>query len=244
MSIPPPDVPVPPRVRALAGDARLEPVWRNEIGGVTFRATDAAGIRFIKYGPRNLETTAEGEAERLRWIGDRMPVPTVLEVGCDSGHEWLVTAAVPGSSAVSPRWTADPATAVRAIGRGLRVLHETLPTADCPFAWTVASRLRTAEARGIRVPADLRVPPPVDRLVVCHGDACAPNTLLADDGAWSGLVDLGALGLGDRWADIAVAAMSTEWNYGAGWQQALVEAYGVAFDAERMDYYQRLWNAT
>jgi len=51
----------------------------------------------------------------------------------------------------------------------------------------------------------LAEPPPVDRLVVCHGEACAPNTLVADNGSWSGHVDLGALGVADRWADLAVA---------------------------------------
>jgi aminoglycoside phosphotransferase len=36
--------------------------------------------------------------------------------------------------------------------------------------------------------------------VVCHGDACAPNTLIAAEGRWSGHVDLGMLGTADRWA--------------------------------------------
>ena len=47
--------------------------------------------------------------------------------------------------------------------------------------------------------------PPADKLVVCHGDACAPNILLGEDGRWSGHVDLGLLGVADRWADLAVA---------------------------------------
>jgi aminoglycoside phosphotransferase len=64
--------------------------------------------------------------------------------------------------------------------------------------------------------------PPIDKLVVCHGDACAPNTLLGDDGCWSGHVDLGALGVADRWADLAIATWSTEWNYGPGWEDHLL----------------------
>lgn len=106
------------------------------------------------------------------------------------------------------------------------------------------TRLADAAERGIRVPDALRTPPPVDRLVVCHGDACAPNTLVTDAGTWSGHVDLGALGVGDRWADIAVAAMSLEWNYGPGWEDALLAAYGIERDVERMSYYRDLWNAT
>ena len=184
------------------------------------------------------------EAERLRWAGSFTPVPRVLDQGQDAAHEWLVTEAMPGLSAVDPRWIADPARAVRAVGGGLRALHEALPVAECPFSWAVPERLTNAAGRGIRVPDDLRDAPPIDRLVVCHGDACVPNTLIADDGEWTAHVDLGALGVADRWADIAVAAMSTTWNYGPGWEEPLLEAYGVTPDATRLAYYQSLWNAT
>ncbi len=44
--------------------------------------------------------------------------------------------------------------------------------------------------------------------------------------------------------DIAVASMSTEWNYGPGWEDALIEAYGVEPDRARLSYYRELWNAT
>ncbi|WP_144784152.1 aminoglycoside 3'-phosphotransferase [Microbacterium sp. BH-3-3-3] len=243
MSIPA-DAIVPERVRALAGDAHLEPVWRNGLGGLTFRAVSADGIRFIKWGPRTLETSMRGEAERLRWAAPLLRVPAVREEGRDEQHEWLVTDALAGLSAVHPRWVADPARAVRAVGRGLRAIHDALPVARCPFSWQVPDRLANAGSRGIDVPAALREPPPIDRLVVCHGDACAPNTLIADDGEWTAHVDLGALGVADRWADIAVAAMSTEWNYGPGWHDALLDAYGVTPDAIRLAYYRELWNAT
>lgn len=244
MSIPFAHEPVPDRVRALAGDATLVPVWRNAIGGVTFRASDARGIRFIKWGPRHLETSMRVEAERLRWAAPFTPVPRVIDEGRDAAHEWLVTAGVPGLSAVDPRWIAEPARAVHALGRGLRALHDALPVEECPFSWSVAERVANAAARAVVVPAALREPPPIDRPVVCHGDACAPNTLIGDDGTWTAHVDLGALGVADRWADIAVAAMSTEWNYGPGWHDALLDAYGVTPDAERLAFYRELWDAT
>ncbi len=241
MSIPVDDVAVPDRVVALAGAASLTPVWRNDYGGLTFRTDDE---RFIKYGPRNLEHALADEAQRLAWAGAYTRVPRVLAVGADDTHEWMVTVALPGLSAVDPRWVAEPATAVRAVGEGLRALHESLPVADCPFDWSVASRIANAERRGIRVPESLRTPPPIDELVVCHADACCPNTLIGDDGQWVAHVDLGLLGTGDRWGDIAVASMSTEWNYGPGWEDALIEAYGVDPDRGRLAYYRDLWNAT
>ena len=105
-------------------------------------------------------------------------------------------------------------------------------------------RIADASGRGIRLDPRFGTPPPVDRLVVCHGDACVPNTLLSDAGDPIAHVDLGRLGVGDRWADIAVAAMSTEWNFGPGWEGAVLEGYGIEPDEARMAFYRDLWNAT
>ncbi|MGY1552632.1 phosphotransferase [Microbacterium sp. A588] len=241
MTIPATDIAVPAQVMRLAGGAALTPVWANRIGGLTFRSDDG---RFIKWGPHDSEANMRDEGERMRWASRWTRVPEVIAQGQDATHEWLVTVALPGESAVSPRWIAEPASAVRAIGEGLRMLHDALPVDESPWSWRVPTRIAKAEARGIRVPHVLRDPPPVDRLVVCHGDACAPNTLLDEDGTPLAHVDLAALGTADRWADIAVASMSTLWNYGPGWEETLIEAYGVAPDRERLAYYRELWNAS
>jgi kanamycin kinase len=245
MSIPVSPVDAPTRVRELAGDAALESVWANSIGGLTFRATPAAGHPFyVKWGPRNDEASMRDEAERMRWAGRWIRVPEVLDEGRDATHEWLVTAAIDGTSAVHPRWREHPETAVRAIGEGLRALHDALPGDDCPWDWGVDARIANAAGRGILLPERFRDAPSIDRMVVCHADACCPNTLLDDGGRWLAHVDLGLLGVGDRWADIAVASMSTEWNYGPGWEDALVDAYGLEPDRERLAFYRDLWNAT
>lgn len=245
MSIPQTTITAPGRVREIAAGAALECVWANNAGGLTFRATPADRHPFyIKWGPLQEESTMRDEAERLRWAGRWIRVPEVLDQGQDATHEWLITAAIDGASAVHPRWLEQPATAVRAVGEGLRALHEALPVDDCPWDWGVHTRLANAARRGIRVPEHLLTAPPVDRLVVCHADACCPNTLLGADGRWLAHVDLGLLGVGDRWADIAVASMSTEWNYGPGWEDALIEAYGLEPDRERLAFYRDLWNAT
>jgi len=239
MSIPDTAVEIPAVVRTLAEGAALTPVWRNGIGGLTFRTDDG---RYIKWGPHDAEATMRDEAERMRWARQWIAVPEVLEQGQDAEHEWLVTMALAGRSAVDPWWRDDPETAVRAVGVALRTLHDSLPVEACPWTWDPASRIANARDRGVDLPDDLRTPPPVDRLVVCHGDACMPNTLLDDAGRPVAHVDLAALGTADRWADIAVASMSTIWNFGPGWEDLLIEAYGVTPDRERLEYYRRLWN--
>lgn len=238
-STPDASVAVPDRVRELARGAALTPVWLNGIGGLTFRTDDE---RYIKWGPLDLEASMSDEAERMRWARRWVTVPEVIEQGQDESEEWLVTVAVDGRSAVDPRWRHDPEHAVRAVGEGLRMLHDALPVEDCPWEWSVAGRIANAAERDVILPAELRESPPIDRLVVCHGDACMPNTLLDDAARPVAFVDLAALGTADRWADIAVASMSTVWNFGEGWEDALIEAYGIEPDRERLAYYRRLWN--
>lgn len=245
MSIPDQPVAVPARVEELARGADLVCVWDNDYGGLTFRASPTDGQPFyVKWGPRNLEFSLRDEAERMSWAGSWIRVPRVLDHGEDETHEWLVTVAIEGRSAVDPRWQSRPERAVRAVGEGLRAMHDALPVSACPWEWSVESRIANAERRGIVVPERFRTAPPIDRLVVCHGDACMPNTLLDDDGRWTAHVDLALLGVADRWADIAVATMSIEWNYDTGWEDTLIEAYGIEPDRERLAYYRGLWDAT
>ena len=52
------------------------------------------------------------------------------------------------------------------------------------------------------------------------------------------------MAVGDRWSDLAIAAMSLEWNYGQGWDGLLYDEYGIEPDEERIDYYRRLWDMT
>ncbi|WP_217991618.1 aminoglycoside 3'-phosphotransferase [Blastococcus aggregatus] len=258
--VPTEPVPVPPAVAGLADGARLAPVWRNQLGGLTWQLGEGPQRRFVKWAPAGSALPMGEEAERLRWAVRFTPVPVVLAHDRDDDGEWLVTSGLPGRNAVEPRWLADPLPAVRAIGAGLRALHDALPAPDCPFDWSASTRVADVQRRAdvlrprqwfpehagltaTEVLARLADVPDVDLPVVCHGDACAPNTLLTDDGAWSGHVDLGSLGVADRWADLAVATWSTTWNYGPGWERPLLEAYGVHPDPERMSYYRLLWDA-
>ncbi|WP_157236707.1 phosphotransferase [Promicromonospora sukumoe] len=100
----------------------------------------------------------------------------------------------------------------------------------------------TGQDRG-RFPAALADPPPVDRLVVCHGDATVPNTLLDGAGRFAAHVDVGDLGVADRWSDIAVTTRSVTRRYGPGLEPLVLAAYGVAPDPDRTAYYRALWDA-
>ncbi|MGN8246668.1 aminoglycoside 3'-phosphotransferase [Cellulomonas soli] len=259
------EVGVPAAVARFTVGAPLEPVWQNQAGGLTWRSLgpDGRAHLYLKWSPTGGPDLHE-ELQRLAWAAGRVPVPPVVAHGQDGDGQWLVTRALDARSAVDARWLREPRTAARAIGTGLRRLHEELPVADCPFSWSVEERTRRARAhldagdgpaawqpehRALS-PADvldLLGEAPAADLVVCHGDACAPNTLLDDDGEWAGIVDLGRLGVADRWADLAVATWSLAWNYGpdtADLETELLDAYGIEPDPTKIAYYRLLWDVS
>ncbi|HJE50443.1 MAG TPA: phosphotransferase [Tessaracoccus flavescens] len=223
---PPPGTPVPAPIAEWAaahGRRVAELVWRNGVGGITARlVSDDAKDLFAKWSPDDLEP----EAERLSWLSSRHPSPRMFDYE-ETADGWLiVTGALVGGNAVADRWQLDPGRAAFAIGEGYARLHS-LDPADCPFG----------PAEWIGCQDD------VDVLVITHGDACAPNTILSDDGAFVGHVDMGDLGVADRWADLAIASWSLEWNFGPGHEDAFWAGYGEAPDPERIRRYRTLWDA-
>lgn len=210
---------IPDSVRAAAerfgGHARC--VWLNQAGGSTWQVDGY----FMKWKPRDsLESLGE-EYQRMRWLLPRFSCPEPIEFEALDDGELLITRALAGSGAVTDTWLAQPETAVRAIAEGLRRLHS-LETFDCPFMTDLPAS------------AD-------DDLVLSHGDACAPNTILDAHGNFLGLVDLARLGLADRWFDLTIAAQSLGWNYGEGYEPLFYATYGIEPNAARIRYWQRWW---
>ena len=86
---------------------------------------------------------------------------------------------------------------------------------------------------------------PIYEPVLSHGDLCLPNILI-DHGRVSGLIDLGEMGIGDKWRDIALCWRSLRWNaagvyggrvYPDARSELLFEALGLAPDYEKLRYY-------
>jgi kanamycin kinase len=257
VGIRPTPVEVPPVVHDLAdrlrSGATVVPVWRNEYGGRTVRLeTKCGGQRsYLKWVPDGAPCPDPlAEADRLVWAASFTPVPRVLDAGRDAQGSWLLTAAVEvrgeiASSAIEPRWRDRAERSAIAIGIGLRRFHDALPTDTCPFVRTAETRVAalTAAPGTATTSAVLGTPPPVDRSVVCHGDATVPNTLVDRVGRFVAHVDVGDLGVADRWSDIAVTTRSVTRRYGPGLEPLVLAAYGVAPDRERTAYYRALWDA-
>lgn len=241
-----------------------EPVTTGESGAFVYRSPD--GSRYAKTGTLDLDA----ERDRIEWLSaQHIPGPMVLEWSTGPDGPMLVTSAVAGITA--DQLDADDLDrAWPAIADVVRRLHA-LPPASCPFTRSLSemmARARDVVARDAVNPDFLsdedRSVPASELLarvedqeqvrlaqeqadpVVCHGDLCLPNIVIApEDFSVTGFVDLGRLGLADRHADLALLFANSGETWPEDARATLAHArfedmYGMRADPQRLDFYLQL----
>jgi kanamycin kinase len=241
---------------SIAWDHDLATTWRLE--------ADDGRVAFAKVGSSYRRPSAADEAPRMEWAHAFLPVPEVLDRGRDGAIDWLVTVGLDGLDAVRHPWREHhPDRLVDALAHALARFHARAPVASCPFDFRVSTALEQVRMRvaGGLVDADEdfhdvhrhltplealaeleRSAPRTEDLVVCHGDYCFPNILFDAGGNVTGYVDLGELGVADRWWDLAVATWSIDWNIAPGYGDAFLAAYGARPDPGRSAWYRLLYD--
>jgi kanamycin kinase len=228
----------------------------------TWRLTHPNGsVRFAKVHTGHPFPSLVDEAERMRWAAAYLPVPVVVSLERRGAATVLITEAMPGRDATDPFWGRDVPGLVEAFGRGLRDLHGAVDQRHCPYrvALDVAmAHVRRRVAAGTLDPGRghpehhhltaaealerlEQTAPPTEDLVVCHGDYCPPNVLL-EEGRVTGYLDLGELGVADRWWDLAVGGWSTGWNFGPEFEPLFYASYGIEPDPGRIAFYRLLYD--
>ncbi|WP_419993997.1 APH(3'') family aminoglycoside O-phosphotransferase [Streptomyces boninensis] len=249
-------------------DAGWSPVPAGESGASVFRSADAT--RYAKCVPAASAADLKAERDRSAWLSDQgVPGPRVLDWRSTDAGACLVTSAVSGIPAdqLPPD---DLRAAWEHIADAVRRLHEA-PASQCPFRWGLDAMITMAHDVVARdavttafLPVDQQQTPPaelLDRLtpqiphrraqeaadlVVCHGDLCLPNIILDPHTLdVAGFIDLGRLGLADRYADLALLLTNARETWPDEQQAqaadtAFATRYGTALDHDRLRFYLHL----
>lgn len=244
------------------------PVTTGESGAAVFRSADAT--RYAKCVSAADTGGLKAERDRVAWLGGQgVPGPRVLDWRSGDAGACLVTSAVFGVPADHV-----PAADLRAswehLADAVRRLHE-VPVSECPFRRgldTMVAVARDVVARDAVNPQFLpveqqhtpatelltRLTPQVPRrreqevadMVVCHGDLCLPNIILDPQTLKvSGFIDLGRLGLADRYADLALLLANARETWpdeerARAADLVFAERYGIALDHDRLRFYLHL----
>ena len=164
----------------------------------------------------------------------------------ESGNaDWLLTCRVPGEDCIWQPYLDDPKRLCEITGSLLRMLHEQ-ETTGCPVPNRTEDYLETARRNYEQQAYDMHLfpdnwgyttPEEAWRIVeetgrylksdtLLHGDYCLPNILL-DNWRFSGFIDLGCGGIGDRHVDLFWGAWTLQFNLKTDrYRDRFLDAYG------------------
>ena len=202
---------------------------------------DRDGGYYLKSAPKG---SLEKEAEMTRYFHQKGLSAEVLAY-CSEARDWLMTRRVHGEDCTHQTYLDDPKRLCDLLAERLRALHET-DSIGCPVQkrmdayFTLAKenyekgiydaalffdRWRYASAdEAWAVVEQHRHFFKNDTLL--HGDYCLPNVML-DDWRFSGFIDLGNGGVGDRHVDLFWGAWTLNFNLHTDrYRDRFFDAYG------------------
>lgn len=172
----------------------------------------------------------ESEARMNRYFHALGLGPEVLDYFTEKA-DWLLTRAIPGEDCTDPYFRQDPKRLTETIATLLRQLHAQ-PIAGCPISTKTQDHyaraklgyesgrwepdlfanqwhFSTMEEAWNTVEANF---PGLKNDTLLHGDYCLPNILLDRDWNFTGFIDLGNGGIGDRHQDLIWGIWTLEFN--------------------------------
>lgn len=253
---------LPPGLQAYVSDCDLVPVDVGTTGSVVVQIVKEGATRhYLKVREHgSVAPSLHPEYERLSWLEGRVRVPKVVEFGSDEACEWLVTTALSGVNGVSAEVAGDAVGLVRRFGEALAIFHQSVSVEGCPFDASTQSLLDAARQRveehqvavaefqpvnSGTTPEELlkylaTSVPPLDQLVVAHGDYSMPNVII-NEPELPGYVDVGLCGVGDPYLDLAIGAKSVALNLGGAAVGLFFEGYGIEWpELPRLDFFVNL----
>lgn len=211
---------------------------------------------------------AENEVRVSRWLQGRIPVPRIEAYCTEDEEAYCLMSRIYGKMACDEAYMTNPQKLMDIVTQALRMLWS-VDISDCPCDNSLSVKLAMARYNVENGLVDLdNVEPetfgeggfassaellrwlesnrPEEDLVFSHGDFCLPN-LFADGDKVTGFIDLGKMGIADRWQDIALCYRSMKHNfegkYSSGksydgyYPEMLFEKLELKPDWEKLKYY-------
>ena len=202
---------------------------------------DRDGGYYLKSAPKD---TLRAEAEMTAYF-HKKSLGAQVHAYLNGERDWLLTARVPGEDCTHAMYLENPERLCDTIAQRLRALHE-LDTSDCPVQDRIGMYKATAERNYAAGTYDKSQFPDsfgyasaeaawavvqreghcLKNEVLLHGDYCLPNIML-NDWTFTGFIDLGNGGVGDRHIDLFWGIWSLGFNLKTDrYRNRFLDAYG------------------
>lgn len=213
---------------------------------------------------------AENEYCMMRYFCGKLPIPIVHCREIFNGKSYLLMSKCRGNMACSDKYMNRPKMLCRLLSEGLKKLWS-IDISDCPSDQRLHKKLEKARyyvenglvniddvepdtfgENGFKDPMELLEwlykNKPKEELTLSHGDYCLPN-IFGIKYNITGYIDLGKMGVADKWCDIALCYRSLMHNYSGVYsnnvnisyksmvEELLFSELGIEPDWDKIRYY-------
>lgn len=185
------------------------------------------------------------EYENTNFLNLKAVAPKVLEYINYNGKDYLLTERIPGEDGISGNHMDNPKKLAEVFGESLRMLHS-ISTEECPnknrtLEIIEEARLNVENGGGdleqLKSSFNLSIEEALNEMeklvgceiddVILHGDYCLPNIIM-DNFKFTGFIDLGYGGVGDKHWDIYWGIWTLRFNLGTDeYKDIFLKAYGL-----------------
>lgn len=208
---------------------------------------------FLKIAKRGMLTS---EFEKLKWLEGKLKVPNVILYATSDDTEYLITEALDGNMICSDEYIKDPEKSLKIIAEAFNNIYS-INISDCPFDVSIDYKLSLVEnnvKNNLINESNLKVETlekygNLENILkylkenkfdsapcFSHGDTSLPN-IFANDGKFSGFIDVGECGIADKWFDLAICEKSIKRNFGEEYISKFYEELNIVPEREKIDYY-------
>lgn len=251
---------LPARLAQLLRDSSWQADTLGESTAQTYRVVGKTENFYLKVSPVEPLGGLQSEADALAWLRPYLPAPEVVYFERTKGIDYLLMREIVGLPASSDQWKQNPRRLTQLLAETTLALHS-LPIEACPFNQRIDTKIQVVSANvrlGLvneddfdeetmgqapeQILGRIRMERPAfEDLVVTHGDLCLPN-ILVQDWQLSGFIDVGALGVSDRYQDLAVCTgCLADYLETDDYTPAFFAVYGLTHvDTNKLRYYRLL----
>lgn len=206
----------------------------------------------------------------MQWLNNKIPVPKVICYEVSDGKSYLLMSKIKGVMSCDEACLEDSERTVTALADGLEMLWN-VDIAECPRIFSLDSDLAEARYNVINNISDLNeindfsfsdtvIEAPIQllewpennrseyELALSHGDYSLPNIFISN-GKISGFIDLGDMGIADKYKDIVSCYRSLKNNFNGSFGGKVYESFdpdillsklNIKIDPDKLRYYMLL----
>lgn len=210
---------------------------------------------------------AENERRMMKWLEGKLPVPKEYAYTVMDDNSYLLMSKCDGMMLCAEEYMENPSMQIKLLSESLKKLWK-IDISDCPTDSRLQYKLLQAQynvehhlvdldnvepetfgEKGFQSPEKLLQwlcdNQPEEEPVLSHGDFCLPN-IFGVGTKVTGYIDLGKMGIADKWCDIAVCYRSLSHNYAGNYHHHAYTGYddnllfqelGIESDWNKIRYY-------